>query len=64
MLNLNKFMPHSISMGLVRNQPEENHQVFTLTIPNWPNCKKIKSQFQVLCVKNVFISISVGTPFC
>ena len=36
----------------------------TLTIPNWPNCKKIKSQFQVLCVKNVFISISVETPFC
>ena len=36
----------------------------TLTIPNWSNCKKIKSQFQVLFVKNVFIAISVGTPFC
>ena len=36
----------------------------TLAIPSWPNCKKIKSQFQVLCVKNAYISISVETPFC
>ena len=35
----------------------------TLAIPNWPNCKNIKSQFQVLCAKNVFIYISVETPF-
>ena len=66
MLNFNTFMRHSISMGLLRQPARAGDTTLCLHQQNRIGgaVKKVKSQFLVFCVKNVFISISVETPFC
>ena len=62
MLNLNKFIRHSISMG--DNQPEEIPPRGYTNNTDLAELQKKEITIPGLFVKNVFISISVGTPFC